>query len=340
MEELNAFIGSNPDSRELKRALAVRMTLQGYKHQDIQKILQVSSGFISTWKQRFIMNGVPGLKLGYQGSKGYLTPQEKQEILEWIKNQNIWTLNELEYQIAFKFGVTFASKTSYYDLFHEAGVSWKKSQKKNPGKNEEAVADKKKEIEEYLESNREGIESGKIVVLFADECHLMWGDVCGYVWGRTDQRIKIPMTNEKQRQTYYGAINYRTGKVFLKDYPQGNTENSIKFVKNLRREYKEAEKIVIFWDGASYHKSQEFREYLKEVNQDKTEEEWAIKCVRLAPNAPEQNPIEDVWLQGKETLRKYWKFSKNFHVVKWLFEWAITQEAFLFPKLSMYGDFS
>ena len=47
--------------------------------------------------------------------------------------------------------------------------------------------------------------------------------------GKTDTRIEIPMTNEKQKQTYYGALDYRTGKVTVRGYPQGNTENTIKF---------------------------------------------------------------------------------------------------------------
>jgi transposase len=62
--------------------------------------------------------------------------------------------------------------------------------------------------------------------------------------------------------------------------------------------------------------------------------------MKLAPNAPEQNLIEDVWLQGKEMLRKYWNICKNFKIVKWLFEWTISQDLFSFPKLSMYGSFS
>ena len=51
--------------------------------------------------------------------------------------------------------------------------------------------------------------------------------------------------------------------------------------------------------------SQEFCQYLEKVNQGKLEKDWLIKCIKLAPNAPEQNPIENVWLQGKEMLRKY-----------------------------------
>ncbi len=178
-----------------------------------------------------------------------------------------------------------------------------------------------------------------MLVLFVDECHLIWGDICGYVWGKTAQRIEVPIKNEKQRQTYYGAINYRTGKVIVKGYPQGNTENTIKFVQYLLKKNRSAQ-IVIVWDGAKYHYSKEFREYLEKVNQGKPEKEWLVRCIRLAPNAPEQNPIEDVWLQGKEMLRKYWNLCKNFRLVKWLFEWTISQDLFCFPKLSMYGFFS
>ena len=125
----------------------------------------------------------------------------------------------------------------------------------------------------------------------------------------------------------------------VKAYPQGNTENTVKFIEQITGKYSGA-KIVIIWDGVPYHRSQELREYLEKVNQGKTEEEWRIKCIRLAPNAPEQNPIEDVWLQGKEMLRKYWHLCKNFQVVKWLFEWGINQDINNIPKLKMYGSFS
>ncbi|MEG3991461.1 IS630 family transposase, partial [Microcoleus sp. S28C3] len=51
LEELTEFIQSNPDPRELKRAITVSMQLKGYKHREIQESLSVSSGFISKWTQ-------------------------------------------------------------------------------------------------------------------------------------------------------------------------------------------------------------------------------------------------------------------------------------------------
>jgi putative transposase len=75
-------------------------------------------------------------------------------VIEWLQTKEQWTFNELEYQLASKYGVTFESKQSYYDLFNEARISWKKAQANNPKHDPELVASKKKEICELLETSR------------------------------------------------------------------------------------------------------------------------------------------------------------------------------------------
>lgn len=132
LEELNAFIHSNPDARELKRAVAVRMFLKGYKHREIGESLGVSSGFISKWTGRYQQLGVSGLRLGYSGSVGYLDSEQRQEVIAWLKSKNYWNLTELQQHIEQEYEVVFDSKQSYYTLFKQAGISWKKTQKRNP----------------------------------------------------------------------------------------------------------------------------------------------------------------------------------------------------------------
>ncbi|BAZ18670.1 transposase (plasmid) [Calothrix sp. NIES-4071] len=144
IQSLEDFIKNSEDKREILRATAVKMLLCGYKHKDIMPILNVSSGFISTWKKIFFQNGVEGLKLAYKGSKGFLDEHQHAEIIEWLQTKDSWTLNELEYQIASKYEVTFQSKQSYYDLFNEARISWKKAQASNPKYDQELVDSKKK----------------------------------------------------------------------------------------------------------------------------------------------------------------------------------------------------
>ncbi len=53
------------------------------------------------------------------------------------------------------------------------------------------------------------------MVLLEDECHLLWGEVCGRVWGNGTGPLVVPMTNERQRQTYYGALTLLTRELHL-----------------------------------------------------------------------------------------------------------------------------
>lgn len=73
LQDLNDFISGNPDPRELNRALAVMMWIEGVPGSQIKKTLNVSATFISQSKMKFIKNGVEQLKLRYQGSKAYLS---------------------------------------------------------------------------------------------------------------------------------------------------------------------------------------------------------------------------------------------------------------------------
>ena len=127
---------------------------------------------------------------------------------------------------------------------------------------------------------------------------------------------KPSVKNYRDSQTYYGAMNCLTGKMILSSYSTANTKSTIKFVKELQSQHREA-KIVLIWDGASHHRSQEFRNFLARAN---TGEEWNVHCLRfarqrvagvplvvataeVAPYAPEENPIENVWGQLKQMLR-------------------------------------
>ena len=59
-----------------------------------------------------------------------------------------------------------------------------------------------------------------------------------------------------------------------------------------------------------------------------------------APNCPEQNPIEDIWLQAKTWVRRFCALIPSFSHLKWMFEWFFRHTTFDFPTLGMYGFFS
>lgn len=189
-----------------------------------------------------------------------------------------------------------------------------------------------------MAEHRAQIEQGEIVVVLEDECHLVWGDVCGLVWGKRNERIEAVVGNQRLRQSYYGAVNLLTGQFHLQAYEGANGENTVAYVKYLRELYPQA-RLWLIWDGASYHRCALLRDYLTEVNGDLPSEAWPVTCLLFAPNAPEQNPVEDIWLNGKNWLRKHFAQNKTFAQVKRCFVDHLADMVFHFAKFSWYWPY-
>jgi transposase len=167
-----------------------------------------------------------------------------------------------------------------------------------------------------LAPRRAGVEREELIVLLEDECHLVWGDVCGMVWGKRNAPIAVPMANERERQTYYGAINLLTKTVHLQEQPIGDgTTHTGAYLRWCQTLYPN-KKLLLLWDGASYHRGHDLPTFLAQENAGLAEADWEITCMLFAPNAPEQNPVEDLWLKGKTYLRKQFAVNKTFTAVK------------------------
>lgn len=133
-KDLDEFIKSNPKPQELKRALSVKLILSNHSINDIKFTLNVSTGYATNCKTRYLKYGIDSLKSHYKGRASYLNSTSRQEVINWIKSQNHWDLISLVNYIKTTYSVIYKSKQSYYDLFKEAGLSWKKAQKINPKK--------------------------------------------------------------------------------------------------------------------------------------------------------------------------------------------------------------
>jgi transposase len=181
--------------------------------------------------------------------------------------------------------------------------------------------------------------TGEVIVFTEDECHLLWGDTTGYVWGRRHQRTEVPIQNVKERQTYYGALNLYNHDFVLTPRDRGDGENTVLFIKQLQAFHPD-KKLIIIWDGARYHCGEEVQAYLDKVNQGLKEKDWKITCLLFAPNAPDQNPVEDVWLRGKNFLRKHFYENKTFQQIKSCFFNFLNKQIFDFDKIEWYLNIS
>jgi putative transposase len=178
------------------------------------------------------------------------------------------------------------------------------------------------------------IHQQEVIVLLADECHLLWGDVCGYGWGKTTQRLSVTVSNPKERQSYFGALNGKTGQLLLQPAHKADSAATVAFLAQLRQHYS-GKQVWVIWDNASYHTSQLVKDYLKEVNGQLPQEHWPLTLIGLATNAPEQNPIEQVWLDGKTKLRKQAGLN-TFAQVKKYFVDSIADNIYNYEKFKWY----
>lgn len=129
------------------------------------------------------------------------------------------------------------------------------------------------------------IETGKLVVYVLDECHVQGDEICGYLWGDRKNRQIVQVSNDRDRQTYYGGLNLKDKSFIVAPYSAGNGVNTVQFVEKLKRLH-QGRKILLIWDGASYHKGEEMKRLLAQENDQKAPENWLITCCLLPPYAP------------------------------------------------------
>lgn len=140
LQALKKFIERNKDSRELKRALAVKMSLEGLPLKAVAKNLNLSFQFVWKWKQVYTHKGIEALNLGYQGAVSYLKEKARRQIKQWLQGQENITVKELEEYILKRYNVHYKSRQSYYTILRESDLSFKKSQKTNPKRQARQIA--------------------------------------------------------------------------------------------------------------------------------------------------------------------------------------------------------
>ncbi len=143
-QALLAFLAEHRDSRAYRRGLAVKRALQGHSYATISEWLDVTPGFISQAKSAYESEGIDGLRLKYTGGHSYLSPEQRDATIAWLKQEQTWSVQRLRTHLESTYGVVYQSLQSYYDLLAAAGITYKKAQASNPERQAEQVAAKKK----------------------------------------------------------------------------------------------------------------------------------------------------------------------------------------------------
>jgi len=149
------FIDQTTEAQALKRALAVKLKESGEAVKEIEQLLGVKQNFVYKWCGIYKSSGGDAscFALGYKGSVGYLTSEQQEQLLEFLRDQDYYSVKELRQYIKTHYGVEYQSEQSYYDLLKAGGLSWKKTQKYNPKYDEQAAAERVEEIKKNWNRN-------------------------------------------------------------------------------------------------------------------------------------------------------------------------------------------
>jgi putative transposase len=146
MDKLAQLIEETTDVRELKRAVSVKLRESGMATEAVGEVLQVTPRAVRAWRQRYERDGVEGLRVRYRGSESYLSVEQQQELEDWLGAQETITLEEVRDEIEARYGIVYQSKQSYYGLLEASGLSYHRTEKGNPKRNEAQVLERREEI--------------------------------------------------------------------------------------------------------------------------------------------------------------------------------------------------
>lgn len=129
------------------------------------------------------------------------------------------------------------------------------------------------------------------MILAEDEAMLFFQATLAAIWQPRGKTIRIKTYAGQAKQSFYGALNLRTGKEHVMRCDKQNREITKRFLSRLRRAYSRR-RIAIFWDGAPWHRG--LGDYLAKTRR--------IELIPFPPYSPEYNPQEGVWKKARKNV--------------------------------------
>lgn len=136
-----------------------------------------------------------------------------------------------------------------------------------------------------------------------DEMNLQeWPNPC-YRWSKKGDTPIMKVHKSKESMKLYGGLSLKTQTEIVRVAKAMDSEETIRYLELIKRVYypqlTEGQKILLVWDNASFHGSNEVKEWLRKENVDDWLELWYFPTY-----SPELNPQEHVWKALRAELSK------------------------------------
>lgn len=294
--EIQSFRKTTRDALASNRALAVLLLVQGG---DIGYSLYTVD-HARRLKYAYLKHGTATFEDKRRSNRDrVLTKQERIAIIEALSTKQPkdvipacsaehWSTPLLGQYIAEQFGKQYKSRTSYYLLFREAKLSFhlpgKAYEKSDPGRRAQWIAETRPKLAQYWDES-------ETVILCEDEMVLTNATTTQKIWlPRGEYPPVLEINTTKKRQSFYGWLDLKTGAqhTFTTDWQ--NMHITAEILTKVRAIYP-AQKLVIVWDNAGWHRGSKVTDWIKADGNTET--------IHFPPYTPDLNPQEHVWKAGR-----------------------------------------
>lgn len=308
IQELKEYLRTSESKKEAYRIQAVLMVNRDMDIEVIHEMTGFSRSQIFDLRRKYLEKGITSIEdPARHNPKELLTKKDREEIIEKIKTKKpedigyhseYWTTAIIGDWIKKKYKVKYKSRTSIYLLFKKASFSYHKPGRIYQKRNEQEVIEFREKAKKIL---REAQKEKNTVILAEDEMVLSTQTTFQKIWLRKNEYPKIEFSNDKKARSVYGFLNIKTGQEHAFKTDWQNMYIAVEILEKLRKIYPQ-EKLLIFWDGAGWHRGSEVKKF---IEKDKN-----IESVHFPRYSPEENPQEHVWKSGRANVTHN-KFIEN-----------------------------
>lgn len=336
IQELNELINNSKSSgREVRRAQVVLLLDAETKSEMITALTGYSRRQSFDLRHSYLQKGIEGLKDKRKGKpKELLTKKQREEVIELLKTKSpkdyhydwdYWTTGIIGDLIKRQYNVQYKSKTSFYIILRQAKFTYHKPGRVYHERNEEEVKEWQKSAKPKLEK---ALPEENTIILTEDEMILSTQTTFQKIWLPQGEYPKIEISNKRQNRSIYGFLNIKTGQEHAFKTKWQNMYITVKVLKELRKIYP-LKRILIFWDGAGWHRGSKVQEFIQK--------DQNIETIYFPRYAPEENPQEHVWKNGRSQVANN-QFIKNIDRIANKFVQYLNASRFTYSLLGWSAD--
>lgn len=188
------------------------------------------------------------------------------------------------------------SRNTLRTLLHNAGFSWKRCKKLLA----KAAPKQRQAFMTHFQKRYAQMCQEQVVLLYVDEVHLHQDMAVGYTWSPVGEADWVRSTSPglANRLNWFGAYNFAEGDCFLWENGSCNAKTTMQFLQQLQRRCAgDRRKLILIWDGASYHRSRKVRAFAHRLG---------FTILPLPAYSPDLNPIEGLWKWLREEVTHHY----------------------------------